>query len=85
MSARFKSYPSVRDIPISSRGTLLLVDDDFDEAIGKDSKKFSTNPEISDSEEENDSTSDPKEKDHALDMEDNRSTLVKKMFYKDKE
>jgi hypothetical protein len=40
-----------------------------------------------DSEEENDSTSDPKEiKDqNALDMEDNRSNLVKKMFYKDKE
>lgn len=39
-----------------------------------------------DSEEENDSTSDPKEiKEHPLDMEDNRSNLVKKMFYKDKE
>lgn len=37
--------------------------------------------------EENDSTSDPKEiKDqNALENEDNRSNLVKKMFYKDKE
>lgn len=40
-----------------------------------------------DSEEENDSTSDLKEirDSSALDTEDNRSNLVKKMFYKDKD
>lgn len=40
-----------------------------------------------DSEEENASTSDPRElrDQHALESEDNRSNLVKKMFYKDKD
>lgn len=40
-----------------------------------------------DSEEEQGSTSDPKEikEQNVLDTEDNRSNLVKKMFYKDKD